>query len=128
MGDSTVAEPLSGRETLLVFLAAAVTLLLVKSGYLFYRHEYRSGVLYLVLGGALGYFFFRKRKILFATMGLAFLLVNVGLTAMFHPSIPGVLITIGSAIGLYLLIRWDTRKYPHLGPKDMHKLFDSDPE
>jgi hypothetical protein len=121
-----VAEPLSGRETLLVFLAVALTLLLIKSGYVLYKHEYGLGVLYLVIGSALGYFFFRKRKILFATMGLAFLLVSAGLTAMFHPSVAGILITIGSAVGLYLLIRWDTRKYPHLGPKDMHKLFDKD--
>jgi hypothetical protein len=123
-----VAEGLSARETLLVFLAAGVTLLLVISVYAFYRHEYREGVLYFVIGGGLGFIFFRKRKIIFATMGLVFLLLNAGLTALFHPSVAGVLITIGSAIGLYLLIRWDTRKHPNLGPKDIHKLFDKDPE
>lgn len=112
-----MAEPLSGRETLLVFLAAAVTLLLIKSSFLFYRHDYSSGVLYLAVGGALGYFFFWKRKILFVTMGLAFLLVNVGLTAMFHPSIPGVLITIGSAVGLYLLSSMGYEKVPTSGTK-----------
>ncbi len=123
-----MAEPLSGRETLLVFLAVAVTLLLIKSGYLIYGHQYQSGAVYFLLGGGLGFIFFRRRKILFATMGLAFLMMSAGLTALFHPSIAGVLITIGSALGLYWLVRWDTRKYPHLGPKDMHKLFDKDPE
>jgi hypothetical protein len=123
-----VAEPLSGRETLLLFLAVAITLLLIKSGYVVYKHEYGLGVLYLVAGGGLGFVFFRKRKIIFGLAALAFLLVSAGLTALFHPSIAGALITIGSALGLYLVVRWHARKYPHLGPKDMHKLFDEDPD
>jgi hypothetical protein len=58
---------------------------------------------------------------------LTFILVNVGLTAVFHPSFLGYLLTIGSAGGLYFIVRGGAKKYPG-GPKQMHVLFDHDPE
>lgn len=120
------AEPLTGRETLLVFLAAGITIILIVSAASIHKQEYWSGIAWLTLGASLAFAFFRKRKIIFAIVALTFILINAGLTAMVRPSFLGVLLTSGAAAGLYLIIRWHTRKVPNLGRKDMHKLFDGD--
>jgi hypothetical protein len=121
---------LTGRETLLVFLAAGITLLLGMFVSALWRYEYRSAIVCFALAGVLSYLFFRHRKVVLALIGLTFLLVNAGLHNMFHPSVSGYLVTYGSAGGLLLLIWWRARKRSQLGrtdvPQDMHKLFDKD--
>jgi hypothetical protein len=125
-----VAEGLTARETLLVFLAAGITLLLSMCVYAIYRHEYQPAILYLAVAGVLTYIFFRHRKVAFAIVALAFLLVNVGLNTLARPSVLGYLVTFGSAAGLSLLIWRRARKRLQSGrlsgPQDMHKLFDKD--
>ena len=125
-----MAEGLSGRETLLVFLAAGVTLLLSMFASELYAHEYWPAIACFAIAGALTYVFFRHRRVLLTIVGLAFLLVNVGLHNLFHPSVPGYLVTYGSAIGLFLIVRWRARKRVQMGkmsgPRGMHELFDKD--
>jgi len=120
-------EPLNAREMLLLVLASAITIFFFISGNTFWEHKVQRGVWYLVLGVGLALVFFRKRKIVFAIIVMTFILVNVGLTAPFHSSPLGYLLTASSAAGLCLMIRWQVRTYPELNRKDMHKLFDHDP-
>jgi hypothetical protein len=121
---------LTGRETLLVFLAAGIALLLSMFVSALWIHEYRPAVVCLALAVLLIYFFFRHRKVLLTIVGLSFRIVNIGLHNMFHPSLSGYLVTYGSAGGLFLLIWWRVRKRSQLGravgPQGMHKLFDKD--
>ena len=106
---------LSGRETLLVFLAAGTTLLLSMFVSGLWIHEYQPAVVCFALAAVLIYFFFRHRKVILTLIGLTFLFVNVGLHNMFHPSLSGYLVTYGSAGGLLLLIWWRARKRSQLG-------------
>jgi hypothetical protein len=123
-------EGLTARETLLVFLAVGITLLLSMFVSALYRHEYRPAVASVAPAAILTYFFFRHRKVILTLVGLTFLFLNVGLHNMFHPSVSGYLVTFGSAGGLFLLIWWRVQKRSQLGrragPQDMHKLFDKD--
>ncbi len=126
-----MAEGLTARETLLVFLAAGITLLLSMFIYAAYKEEYRPAITYFAVAGALTYIFFRHRKVLLTIVALIFLLVNVGLNTLVRPSLLGYLITYGSAVGLCLLVWWRARKRSQSGrqsprPHDMHNLFDKD--
>jgi len=121
-----VLEDLKAKEILLVFVGAAVTVLLIMSCTRFYVREYREGILYLVLAAALAFVFFRKRKIVLAIIGLSWILVNAGLTAAFHPTVLGYAITIGSAAGFYLIARWSYKRYPYLSYKSLHTVFDGE--
>jgi hypothetical protein len=113
---------------LLVVLIWAITIALFISGNAFWEHRVWRGVWTLIVGLGLAFAFFRNRKIVFVTIMLTFILVNVGFTAIFHPSLVGYLLTFGSAAGLYLIVRWGAARYPGLKQKDMHKFFDHDPE
>jgi branched-subunit amino acid permease len=122
---------LTGRETLLVFLAAGIALLLSMFVSAVYRHQQWPAIVCFTLAMALMYIFFRHRKVVLTLTALSFLLVNVGLNNLFHPSVPGYLVTYGSAVGMCLIVWWRARKRSQLGrkssgPQDMHKLFDKD--
>lgn len=125
-----MAEGLNGRETLLVFLAAGITLLLSMSVSELYGRRYWHAIECFAIAGALTYVFFRHRKVILTITGLAFLIVNVGLTNIFHPSVSGYLVTYGSAVGLVLLIWWRVRRRAQMGKmpggRGMHALFDKD--
>lgn len=125
-----MAKGLSARETLLIFLAAGITLLLSMCVYAVYRQEYQPAILYLTVAGVLTYIFYRHRKVAFAIVALVFLLVNAGLNNLARPSVLGYLVTFGSAAGLWLLIWWRARKRLQSGrlsgPQGMHKLLDKD--
>ena len=100
---------LNAREILLVFAGSVATVLLIMTCTRFYVHEYREGILYLVLAAALALVFFRKRKIVLAIISLSWILVNAGLTAAFHPSVLGYALTLGSSAGIYLLVHWSSK-------------------
>ncbi len=107
-------------------LAWGITILFMMSITLFWRHNLRPAIWCLALGAALTFIFFRSRKIAFAMVALSFILVNVGLTALFHPTPEGVLITLGSIAGMYALAIWGAKKYPYLAYKHWHKVFDGE--
>jgi hypothetical protein len=126
-----MAEGFNARETLLVLLGMAVTLLLTTSTYALYRHEYAETLVSLLIAGLLAYIFFRKRKVLLTIVTLTFLLLNAGLNNFAHPSVPGYLATYGAAAGLCFLVWWRVRKRARMGgkvprPQGAHKLFDKD--
>jgi len=116
----------NAREILLVFVGSAITALVIMTCTRFYFHEYRKGILFLVLAVALAFVFFRKRKILLAIISLSWVLVNAGLTAPFHPSVFGYALTIGSAAGLYFIARWSYKRYPYLSYKNRRIMFDGE--
>jgi hypothetical protein len=119
-------KDLRARELLLAVIGWAVTLLLIMTGTDLYAHAYREGILFLVVAAALAFAFFRKRKILLAIISLSWVLVNAGLAAPFHPSVLGYALTIGSAAGLYFIVRWTYKRYPYLTYKNLHPLFDGE--
>jgi len=53
-------------------------------------------------------------------------LVNAGITFPFHPSLLGLALTIGSAAGIYLTVRWSYKRYPYLSFKHIHAAFDGE--
>jgi hypothetical protein len=59
-------------------------------------------------------------------VALSFILVNVGLNAMFHPTRAGILVTLGSIVGMYAVSIWSARKYLYLAYKHWHKVFDGE--
>jgi hypothetical protein len=71
--------------------------------------------------------FFRTRILILAIIVLCFIFVNTGPTVVFHPSIVGIFLAIGSAAGLFLLPSWQFRKYPHLTSANWQTIFDRDP-
>ncbi|HWY42332.1 MAG TPA: hypothetical protein VNX66_02460 [Candidatus Sulfotelmatobacter sp.] len=119
-------EEINLRIGFLMFVAVSVTILFIMSCTDFWKHNYSEGFAFLCLGFLLALLFFRKRKIALATVGLSFLLVSAGLRAAFHPSIPGVLITISALAGLYLIILWDAKRNPDAPARDWKSFFDNE--
>lgn len=59
-------------------------------------------------------------------MGAIFALAYLGFVA--RPSAEGLLLTLGSAVGGYLLVRWHVRKDPEHAIGDWKTLFDDEPK
>jgi len=116
------------KVTAFAIAGSAITVLFMISVTKFWRHEFQPATWYLMSGAVLTFIFFRNRKIAFAIIVLSFTCVNVGFTALFHPTPAGVLITLGSVVGMYVLAVWGARKYPQLKRKDWKMFFDRDPE
>lgn len=111
----------------LTVIGFVITILFIKGIVAAWEHSFRPAMWYLAAGVALTVIFFRHRRIAFAIIVLSILLVNVGITALFHPTGIGLLITFASALGLYALAVWGAKKYPHFTKKDWKMLFDQDP-
>ena len=120
------AEDFKVREILLVAIGWAITLMVIMSCTGLYARNYREGVLLLVAAAALAFLFFRRRKLVLVISSLSWILVNAGITFPFHPSLLGLALTIGSAAGLYLTVRWSYKKYPYLSYKNIHTAFDGE--
>jgi hypothetical protein len=118
------SEGLTAKQTLLVLSCAAITILFLKVCVYLSNSSYRLAVIYFAIAMALSLIFFRNRKLLLSIVILTFLVVNVGLTAVFHPSLLGFLLTGGSVGTLYWIVRWSAAKHPNLGRKDMGKIFE----
>jgi hypothetical protein len=114
------------RDTLLALTGAAIALLLVAAGTSFYKHDNRHGILCLLVATLLGFVFFRKRKVALVVSSLSCILALGGLGFPFHPSFPGLVLLLGSAVALFLTIRWRYRKYPYLSFKHVHTLFEGE--
>src|SRR5258708_12495997 len=116
-------QDLRAREIILIFIGAAVAVLLVMTGTRFYVREYREGILFLVLAGALAFVFFRKRKIVLAISILSWVLVNAGLTAPFHPSVLGYALPMRSPAGLSFIAPLSSKPHPYLYSKTIPPVF-----
>ena len=112
----------------LVVIGCTITVLFIKGIVGVSRHDFRPAAWYLIAGVVLFAVFFRHRKFAFTTIALSFLIVMAGPTAIFHPTALGVLITLGSSLGLYALVVFGTRRYPSFEGKDWKALYDRDPE
>ncbi len=96
---------------LLVVLGIAITILFIMGVVSVSRAEYGLGSLFLALGAGLTFAFFRKQKAGLAGIGLIWVMVNAGLTGIFHPTVLGILVTVGSGIGLVLIARWKIKNH-----------------
>jgi hypothetical protein len=105
-------------------IGSVITVLFMIGVAEFWKRDFRSATWYLLSGAALTLIFFRRRKIAFASIALSFICVNVGFTALFHPTPAGVLVTLGSIAGMYVLAVWGAKKYPYLAYKHWHKVID----
>ena len=120
------AENFKVREILLMVTGWAATLMVIMSCTGLYARKYREGALLLVVAAALAFVFFRRRKLVLILSGLSWVLVNAGITFPFHPSLLGLALTIGSAAGIYLTVRWTYKRYPYLSFKHIHAAFDGE--
>jgi hypothetical protein len=111
------------RTWFMMFMAFAITILFIMSSTALWRHNFRETILFLALGATLTFLFYRKRLALLAAGGCAWILVNGGLTAVFHPSVVGILVTVGSVVGLVFFLHRVGRQYRGLPPDDWQKIF-----
>jgi hypothetical protein len=118
-------EDITPRIALLIFVGVAITILAIMSCTDIWKHEYEEGLLFLASAAVLAFLFFRKRMIALTIVGLSFVLVSAGVTAIFHPSLFGILLTIGSAGAAYFIAMWDFRRRPNYTSKDWKTLFDN---
>ncbi len=88
------------KVTFFMFLGFVITISLIAGGNALWHHAYRIAMLYLVLAAGLAMIFFRKRLLTLMVIALAFVLVNAGLTAIFHPSLVGYGLSLGALIAL----------------------------
>jgi hypothetical protein len=116
------------RVAFFLFLGCAATILSVQSGRALWFGDYHRGVSFLVVDLAIVLIFFRNRKTALAIIGLAFILVSAGLTTIFHPTLLGVLLTAGSTAGLFLIVRWHARRFPHRTGQDWEAMLDNEPK
>ena len=106
------------------FTGFAITILFIMGFSGLWRHNFREAILVLALGVTLTFVFYRKRLALLAAVGCAWMVVNAGLTAVFHPSVVGILLTVASVVGLVFFLRRVARQHPSLLPDDWQKVFD----
>jgi hypothetical protein len=87
----------------LAIIGSAITILFMISLAEYWKYEFRRATWHGFLGAALAIIFFRRRKIAFAITALSFLVVNVGLAALFHPTAARLLVTFSSVAAMYAL-------------------------
>src|ERR1700730_5348582 len=119
MGD----ERFTLRTWFMILMGAAITILFIMSSTALWRHNFRETILFLALGATLAFLFYRGRLALLAAIGCAWVVVNGGLTAVFHPSLVGILVTVASVGGLVFFSRRVGRQHRGLPPDDWQKVF-----
>jgi hypothetical protein len=112
------------RTWFMTFMAFAITILFIMGFSGLWRHNFREAILVLTLGASLTFLFYRKRLMVLAAGGCAFIVVNAGLTAVFHPSAVGILVTVASVVGLIFFSYRVGKQYRGLRPDDWQKVFD----
>jgi len=108
----------------MILMAAAITILFIMSSTALWRHNFREMILFLALGATLTFLFYRGRLALLAAIGCAWIVVNGGLTAVFHPSVVGISLTVASVVGLVFFSRRVGKQHTGLLPDDWQKVFD----
>ena len=120
-------EELTPRMVFTIMVGFAIVICFLKGGMSVWHGDYSRAVLLVALAVLLTFVFFRTRKIAFALIVLSFLLVGAGTTALFHPTLVGIAVTLGSALGILWISRWQVRRFPNLKREDWKTLFDKDP-
>src|SRR5258708_440193 len=111
------------RTWFMMFVGFAITILFIMSSTALWRRNFREAILFLTLGSVLTVLFYRGRFALLAAMVCAWIVVNGGLTAVFHPSVLGIAITLASVVGLIFFSRRVEKQHPGLLPDDWQKVF-----
>jgi hypothetical protein len=94
-----------------MLIGVAITILFIAAGGAFWKREYSLGMLLLAVGAVLAFAFFRKWKVDLVIIGLIWIMVNAGTIALVRPTIPGILVTAGSGVGIVLLARWKAGRH-----------------
>jgi hypothetical protein len=108
----------------MMFMAFAITILFIMASTALWKHNFRETTLFLALGATLTLLFYRGRLALLAAGGCAFIVVNAGLTTVFHLSTVGLLLTLASVTGLVLFSRRVGKQHANLSPGDWQKVFE----
>jgi hypothetical protein len=112
------------RTWFMALMAFAIIILFIMGSTALWRRNLRETILFFALGATLALFFYRGRLAVLATLGCAFVVVNAGLTAVFHPSVLGIAITVASILGLIFFSFRVGKQHPNLSPDDWQKVFD----
>lgn len=112
------------RTWFMMFMAFAITILFIMSSTDLWRRNFREASFFLALASILTFLFYRGRLALLAAVGCGCIVVNAGLTVVFHPSMLGIALTLGSVVGLIFFSRRVERQNPGLLPDDWQKVFD----
>jgi hypothetical protein len=112
------------RTWFMMFLAFAIMILFVMGSTALWRRNLRETILFFALGATLALLFYRGRLALLAVGGCAWIVVSAGLTAIFHPSLAGILLTLASGVGMVFFLRRVGKQHPNLSPDDWQKVFD----
>src|SRR5260370_19293885 len=109
------------RTWFMMFMAFAITILFIMSSTALWRRNFRETILFLALGATLTFLFYRKRLALLAAVACAWIVVNGGLTALFHPSVVRILVTVGSVGGFFFFTLRVGKHHPNPLPDDWQK-------
>ena len=117
-------ERFTPRTWFMMFMAFAITILFIMASTAFWKRNFRETILFLALGATLTYLFYRGRLALLAAGGCGWIVVNAGLTALFHPSVLGMALTLASVAGLIFFSYRVQKQHPGLLPADWQKVFE----
>jgi hypothetical protein len=108
----------------MMFVAFAITILFIMASSAVWKHNFRETILFLILGASLTFLFYRNRLTILAVLACAWIVVNAGLTVVFHPSVVGILVTAASLAGLIFFARRVQKQHARLRPDEWQKVFD----
>jgi hypothetical protein len=91
---------------MLAVLGIVTSVLFIMGVGALWKGRYGWGSLFLALVVVLTLVFFRKNKAGLIVIGLIWLMINTGVNGIVHPTPLGIFITVGSAVGIALLVRW----------------------
>src|SRR5216684_4714635 len=91
---------------MLVVLGIVTSVLFITGVVVLWRGQYGRGSLFLAFVAVLTLVFFRKNKAGLIMIGLLWLMINAEVNGVVHPTPLGILITVGSGVGIALLGRW----------------------
>ncbi len=114
------------RTWFMMLMGSVITILFIMSSTAFWRHNFGETILFLASGATLAFLFYRKRLALLGAVACGWIVVNGGLTAVFHPSVVGILVTVASVVGLVFFSRRVGRQHRGLLPDDWQKVFDNE--
>jgi hypothetical protein len=107
----------------MMLLGFGITVLLIMGSTTLWKHDIREATLFFTLASGLTLLFYRKRLAVLAACSCAFILVNAGLTAVFHPTAIGMSASVASLAGLIFFSRQVEKQHPGLLPDNWQQVF-----
>jgi hypothetical protein len=112
------------RTWFMMILGFGITVLLIMGSTTLWKHNLRESILFFTLAGVPTWLFYRKKLAVLAICACAFIVVNAGLTAVFHPSVLGVSVSVASLAGLIFFCSVAQKQYRHIPPDQWQRVFD----